>query len=173
MDGDWTGELRALADRQAITAALYTYCRAVDRVDRELGYAIWHEDARVDYGPAIYAGPARGLIDHICDSHLKGLSHSHQLTNILIAIDGDAAASEAYVNSAMRMRDGDALLQVNTRGRYLDRWLRCEDGWKITRRLFLCDLSEARAVREGPLPQTGAMGAGDASHAVFAGAINR
>jgi hypothetical protein len=29
-------EIRSVYDRQQITEALYTYCRAVDRVDREL-----------------------------------------------------------------------------------------------------------------------------------------
>ena len=166
-------QMRELIDRAAITDALYTYCRAVDRVDRQLGYSIWHEGATVDYGPAIFVGPARGLIDHICTSHLKGLSHSHQLANILIRLDGDRAVSEAYVNSAMRMRHDGALIQVNTRGRYLDRWSRRDGAWKIVRRVFLCDLSESREVGEGLLPQGGAMGEGDASCALFAGAMKR
>ena len=144
--------LQELLDKQEIAEALYTYCRAVDRVDRELGYSIWNQGAEVDYGEAIFAGPARGVIDHICDSHLKGLAHSHQIANIVIRLDGDRATSEAYINSAMRMMDGGQVVQINTRGRYLDRWSRQGGRWGIDRRVFVCDLNEARPVTPGMIP---------------------
>jgi hypothetical protein len=46
--------LRTLADRQAITDLIYRYCRAMDRIDPDLGYTIWHEDGVADYGEATY-----------------------------------------------------------------------------------------------------------------------
>ena len=141
-----------LLDRQQITEALYTYCRAVDRVDRELGYAIWSEGATVDYGASIYSGDARGLIDWICSSHEQGLAHSHQIANVIIALDGDSAASEAYVNSAMRMMHEGQLVQINTRGRYLDRWSRSGGRWLIDRRVFVCDFDEVHPAVPGSIP---------------------
>jgi len=162
-------DLREVRDRQEIAEALYTYCRAVDRVDRELGYSIWHEGATVDYGEKIFVGPARGVIDHICDSHLKGIAHSHQIANVIIRIDGDAAVSEAYVNSAMRMMHEGRLLQVNTRGRYLDRWARRDGRWGIERRLFVCDFDEMHEAVSGGIPPRQAMGRDDPSYAWFAG----
>lgn len=144
--------LRELLDKQQITEALYTYCRAVDRIDRELGYSIWNEGAQVDYGEAIFVGPARGVIDHICNSHLHGIAHSHQIANILIWLDADRAVSEAYVNSAMRMMHGEQLLQINTRGRYLDRWSRRGERWGIDRRVFVADFDEARPATTGSIP---------------------
>ncbi|MEZ5743627.1 MAG: nuclear transport factor 2 family protein [Sphingomonadaceae bacterium] len=97
----------ALADKQAIRDLIYTYCRAVDRIDVPLGHSIWHEDGEADYGASFYQGPGRGVIDLICKSHEGLLSHSHQVTNILIELDGNRAGSEAYVSGTMRLeREG-------------------------------------------------------------------
>jgi len=162
-------QLQELLDRQQITEALYTYCRAVDRVDRELGYSIWNDGAEVDYGEAIFIGSARGVIDHICDSHLHGIAHSHQLANILIKLDGDRARSEAYINSAMHMKRGEQLLQVNTRGRYLDRWSKRNGRWGIDRRVFVADINEVRTIEAGPIPPRLRLDRSDPSYAHFAG----
>ena len=48
--------LAALIDRQAITDQIYRYCRAMDRMDHEQGYAIWHEDGTADYGSDVFQG---------------------------------------------------------------------------------------------------------------------
>jgi hypothetical protein len=161
-------EVRELRDRQQITEAVHTYCRAVDRIDRELGYSIWNEGATVDYGEHIFVGDARGLIDHICDSHLLGLAHHHVASNVIIRIDGDRAASEAYISSAMRMRHEGALVQINTRGRYLDRWSRRPGGWGIDRRVFVCDFDEVIAPpTPGSIPPRVRLDRGDLSFAVL------
>lgn len=134
--------LKTLADRQAIRDLLYRYCRAVDRIDAQLGYAVFHEDATADYGEDFYVGPARGLIDLICRQHRNAVCHTHQVTNILTELDGDRAASEAYVISALRfMRDGQ-LKQVTTWGRYLDQWERRDGRWGIAHRMAVRDLDE-------------------------------
>jgi hypothetical protein len=163
-----SSQVRELLDKQQITEALYAYCRAVDRLDRELGYSIWNDGAVVDYGEAIFIGPARGVIDHICDAHLHGIAHSHQIANILIVIDGDTARSEAYVNSAMRMMRGEQLLQINTRGRYLDCWSRRGERWGIDKRVFVNDFDEIRPAVPGSIPPRLRLDRGDPSFAHFA-----
>lgn len=164
-------EIRALLDKQQITEMLYTYCRAVDRVDRELGYSIWHDDAVVDYGDGIYRGSARRLIDHICDSHLKGVVHSHQITNIIIKLDGDRAFSEAYVTSGARIVFDGVLKQITTCGRYLDRWSRRAGRWAIEKRFFAHDFGEIRSITPGPLPPRFSLDRNDPSYALFAGSL--
>jgi len=164
-------EIREVRDRQQIAEALYTYCRAVDRIDRELGYSIWTEGAQVDYGEHIFIGDARGLIDHICDSHLQGIAHSHQVANVIVTLDGDRALSEAYINSAMRMLHDGKLLQINTRGRYLDRWSRLGRGWAIDRRVFVCDFDEVVAAVPGSIPPRLTLDRSDPSFAHFAGEL--
>lgn len=158
--------MRVLLDKQAISEALYTYCRAVDRADHELGYTVWHDDAEADYG-SIYKGTGHGAMDYICDSSLKGIVHSHQITNILIELDGDSALSEAYVTSAMRMMHEGQLMQINTRGRYLDRWARRDGRWRIARRVFAHDLDEIRPVTPGYIIPTFTLDRNDPSYALF------
>jgi len=162
--------LRALLDRQQITELLYTYCRAVDRIDVELGYSIWHDGAEVDYG-RVYNGDARGLIDFICNAHRKAIAHSHQITNIIIKLDGERALSEAYITSAMRFIHDDQLKQVTTRGRYLDQWSRRDGRWGIDRRFYVHDFDELRPITPAFVPPRFSLDRSDPSYALFAGEL--
>jgi len=137
--------LRATADRQAITDVIYRYCRAVDRIDSELGYSIWNEDAIADYG-SIYQGSGRGVIDLICSQHQHLLCHSHQVSNILIELDGDTAGSEAYVTANLRMQAGEQLKQISIWARYIDQWSRRDERWGIDKRVVIIDFDEIRDV---------------------------
>lgn len=160
--------LQLLADRQAITDLIYGYCRSVDRLDVPLGHSIWHEDGTADYGADFYQGPGRGVIDRICADHLKMLSHSHQVTNILINLDGDRAGSEAYCTATLRMMRGDAHVQISVWTRYVDRWSRRDGRWGIDHRIAVRDFDEIRDVqplgRDGP----GSRDASDPSYAALA-----
>jgi hypothetical protein len=138
--------LRALADRQAITELIYRYCRAVDRIDPELGYTIWHEDASADYREFGFQGSGRGFIDFVCAQHRRTAGCSHQITNILLQLDGDQAASEAYVTANIRVEQDGQLRQVTVWARYLDQWSRRNNRWGIVRRVTLRDFDEIRPV---------------------------
>jgi hypothetical protein len=123
-----------------ITEVIHRYCRAVDRMDRELASTLFHEGATADYGPT-YSGSAEGLIDNLWKNHAKLLGHSHQVTNILIEVDGDRAGSEAYAFGTLWDAAPDGPLVVLTAfGRYLDRWSRREGVWAIDHRRFVYDL---------------------------------
>src|SRR5579864_5098115 len=93
--------LRSVTDRQQITDLIYRYCRAVDRIDVELGYSVWHPDGLAEY-EAYYSGTGRGVIDKICGNHQALLAHSHQISNIIIELDGERAGSESYVTATLR-----------------------------------------------------------------------
>ena len=54
---------RVALDMHEITQLVYRYCRAMDRIDHELGYSIWHEGATADYGEGLYQGSGTGFID--------------------------------------------------------------------------------------------------------------
>jgi hypothetical protein len=139
-------ELRALADRQQIADLIYRYCRAVDRLDIPLGHSIWHDDGIADYGADVYRGDGRGVIDHICAQHRRTLHHSHQVSNIIIELDGDRAGSESYVTATLRVRSGEQLKQISVWGRYVDQWSRRNDRWGLDRRLSIRDFDEVRDV---------------------------
>jgi len=133
-----------VADRLAITEQIYSYCRSVDRLDVALGHRVFHEDSYADFGE--YKGSGRGWIDYICQRHRDFLHHSHQVTNILIDLDGDRAGSEAYVTATLRARDGERLLQRQFWARYVDQWSRRDGRWAIDRRECVIDFDQLSEV---------------------------
>lgn len=133
------------ADRLAIMDQIYRYCRSVDRLDVPLGHRVFHADSRADFG-ATYRGTGRGWIDFICQEHRKFLHHSHQVTNIIIEIDGDRAGSESYVTAKLRSRDGDRIMQHEFCARYVDSWSRRDGDWAIDARECVIDFDEAREI---------------------------
>ncbi|AOR77464.1 hypothetical protein BES08_12390 [Novosphingobium resinovorum] len=137
-----------LADKQAITEQLYRYCRSVDRLDIALGHGVFHEDAAVDYGERGFKGSGRAAIDWICAAHGGLLAHSHQISNVLIEVDGDRAGSEAYVTATLRMEREGRLVQMEVWSRYCDRWSRRDGTWRIDRRDTVTDYDCVRDVTE-------------------------
>ena len=162
-------ELRALLDKQAITDQLANYCRAVDRLDKALGYGVFHEDSTADYGADVYQGSGRGFIDSVCAAHLHCINHSHQVCNSVIALDGDAAGSETYFHSATRLMIEGKLKQIRVYGRYLDRWSRREGRWAICARKTIFDFDETRDVVLTERREQGARDQTDPSYAFLKG----
>jgi len=144
-------ELENLLSKQAITEAIYRYCRSMDRIDVELGYSVWHEDAIADYG-AVFSGTGKGFIDWVSDFHRGIVSHHHQVSNILITVEKNNAISESYVTVALFLNDSEkGLMQVRGRGRYLDKWSFKDNRWAIDKRQFVLDFATiAPAVEETP-----------------------
>ena len=101
---------------------IYAYCRAVDRLDLALASTIWHPD-----GTAIYEGAFDGMgaefVANMKKTHEERfVSHSHQVSNILIELDGDRATSESYVTAALRTKPEEEHGERLVRGRYIDTW---------------------------------------------------
>lgn len=128
--------------KQAIAEVIYRYCRAVDRLDRDLAVACWHSEGTAEYR-GMYEGPAAGLLDWIWRQHRQLIDHSHQVTNVLIEVAGERAASEAYVTATLRSAAGERVVDRIYRGRYLDRWSRRRGAWAIDHRIFVADLGHA------------------------------
>jgi hypothetical protein len=161
--------LRNLADRQAITDLLYRYCRSMDRMDAELGYSIWHEDATADY-EGYYQGSGRGFIDAACATHRRMLAHSHQISNILIELDGDRAGSETYAIGTLRLIKRDQLRQLTMWVRYIDQWSRRDGRWGIDKRVQITDFDEIRDVTAASTQQRTSRDLSDPSYTVLTGA---
>ena len=158
-----------LADARAITDLIYRYCRSVDRLDIPLGHSIWHEDGIADYGETVYQGNGRGVIDHICAQHLRTLHHSHQVSNIIIELDGDRAGSESYVTASLRVMRGEQLKQMTVWGRYIDRWSRRDGRWGLDKRISIRDFDEVRDVVAMGNHDIGRRDRSDPSYTVLAG----
>jgi hypothetical protein len=139
--------LDTLLAKQAITEVLYRYCHAVDRIDPALGAQIWHEDGLALYDD-VFEGTGAGFIDYVFEIHRNCDATSHQLTNILIEVDGDRADSESYVTACIRAAGVDVIV----RGRYLDTWS-CRSGkWRIDQRRYTNDIIQTVTVGDSGLP---------------------
>lgn len=159
--------LRTLADRQAIADLVYRYCRAVDRLDIALGHSVWHADGIADYGADVYQGDGRGVIDHICAQHRHTLQHSHQVSNLIIELDGERAGSEAYVTATLRVRRDGRLRQITVWGRYVDRWSKRDGRWGLDKRISIRDFDEIRDVTAMAGHDTGRRDRDDPSYGVL------
>lgn len=145
------------ADKIAIAEQLANYARAMDRIDHELGYAVWHADGTARYGE-MFDGTGRGFVDWVCGTHAQMIAHVHRITNVLVTLDGDRASSEAYVHATLRFEQEGVLRQGTAYGRYLDRWSRRDGRWAIDHREYVQDIDELRDA--GP-PLVGSWGRRD------------
>lgn len=136
-------------DRLAITDKIYRYCRSMDRLDVAAGHSVFHEDSIADCGE-IYQGTGRGWIDYVLELHKTLLQHSHQVTNIIIEIDGDRAGSESYAFVTLRVQDGERTLLNEMWMRYVDSWSKRDGEWGIDRRDCIVDYGSMREV--DPVP---------------------
>lgn len=126
----------AAVSKEEIRDALFRYCRGLDRGDADLMRSAYHEDAIEHHGD-FYDGPARSYCDFVVE-HLDTVSVArHELTNVIIDLDGDTAKAESYFLSIQRMdgRPDDDFIM----GRYLDRFAFRDGHWRITERRVVFD----------------------------------
>ena len=143
--------LEDLLSKQAITEVLYRYCRGLDRMDREMCDTVWHPGGTGDYG-AIFNGTGEEFLDWVWPVHASMRRHSHQITNVLIEVDGDRAISEAYVTVCLRSEPAPGhLVDIVSRGRYVDQWARRDGRWAIEHRRYVDDLTNLHDVPESPM----------------------
>lgn len=124
--------LREILDRQAITALIYAYCERFDRNDPEGVAALFTPDAVIDYNPDTPnisgADLARTIAIGLRDTFAAS---SHHVSNVMIDFEGpDTARSLCYIDAWHRYHSGapDGFLW----GRYVNRYLRTADGWRIS-----------------------------------------
>lgn len=160
--------LTQVADRQAITDQIYRYCRAMDRIDHQLGYSVWHEDGTADYGDT-FQGTGRGFIDHVCAQHSQMQQHSHQMSNIIVELDGDKAGSESYVTATLRMVRGDKTMQISVISRYVDTWSKRDGRWALDHRIAVMEMYEMREITPMKVHDTARRDRTDPSYAVLKG----
>lgn len=151
--------------KQEITEQIYRYCRAVDRIDVEMGYSVWAENAIADFEPLSYVGDGRGFIDWLAPVHHSFACTSHQVTNILIAVEGDEADSESCFLVVARTKEEDgAEMDRMIFGRYLDRWVRQNGRWLIRERKCVIDMSNTVLVATPWLSANGRRDRSDPSY---------
>jgi len=165
--------LEQLLAKQAITERLHDYARAMDRMDDELGYSVFHAGAVADYG-TMYQGTGHGFIAFVHAAHAQLLAHTHQLGSMSIAVDGERAVSETYVTATLRGRAPDgSLFDIRSCGRYLDRWERRAGRWAISARQYVHEIDDCHPVHRAQFAIAGRRDRSDPSYALFESLGNR
>ena len=131
-------------DKQAIRDALFLYCRGMDRLDRDLLRKVLADDCHSIYH-GMFEGPTDEVIEWSIRANEELLARSHQLTNMLIEVDGDSASSEAYGSITVWTQPPD-VTEVWYRNRYLDRWEKRNGQWKIVYREHILDMMSVDGV---------------------------
>jgi hypothetical protein len=153
-----------IADRFAIEQALLRYCRGVDRKQWDLVRSAYHPDAYDDHGN--YKGAVDGFVASVIKRHETIEQSTHAISNIQIEFAGpDTALVETYFIVHQRHAPGDVTayasfvrgpmptaeqaLEVETVGRYVDRFTRRDGAWKIARRVVVFEVYRAQAAPAG------------------------
>lgn len=131
--------LAAIADKQAIKQCLATHSRGIDRNDIDLMRSAYFPDATVDYG--MFCGSARDLCQFVTEGTRDLPVSLHRPSNIWIRRDSATEArAESYVIAYLELPDtSGAMTQVFVGGRYLDRFEKRAERWKITHRTYVMD----------------------------------
>ena len=158
--------LHELAAKDEIRAQIYNYARGLDRMDRELATRVWHADGTANYIGA-YEGTGAGFVDWVWPFHEQLTAHSHQITNVLIEVDGDTAVSEAYVMASLHARTADGATTPLVRSRYADTWSKRDGRWAIDHRLAITDFRTSSVADDPGEPTEGRRDRGDPSYQAY------
>lgn len=139
MTAELEAMVRELHDKQAIREKIVAYCRAVDRLDRELLLSVYHPDAIDDHG--IFVGGPAEFADWAFALHAsQQVAHQHIVANHTCELDGDTAHTETYWMFAGMNREGpDGPWLTIGGGRYIDRFEKRGGEWRIAARKCVPD----------------------------------
>jgi ketosteroid isomerase-like protein len=129
---------RELLDEFALRKLVHAYCRAVDRGDFATLRELYHHDAEDAHG-AFSTGSLDDFLKTLADSHRHIRSMQHNVTTVNFAISGSTAEGEIYTIAAHTVIAGDRDVDVMVGGRYLDRYEKRDDTWKIIERTIVTD----------------------------------
>jgi hypothetical protein len=135
--------LQALLDKDAIRDCLMRYSRGMDRQDWETARSAYWTDAIDDH--ILYVGGPEGLFEHSA-SFLVGMRTQHLLGNVLIELEDDRMArSETYYVATHDMPTAVGRQDFIMKGRYIDRFQKRGEEWRILHRTLTCDLYSVAA----------------------------
>lgn len=158
-----------VAAREEVREVIGRYFRAMDQVDSPLGYSIFHEDGTGDYGPGIFSGPGRALIDWLNEYNRTLVASHHQMSNCTITVDGDRAAAETYVTATLLRPSpgGSGHIVRRVYGRYLDSLTRRDGRWAIAHRYYRRDFFWEEAHADLSIGESASRDGTDPSYAIL------
>ena len=125
-----------LSDREAIRDCLYRYSRAADRRDEDLLRSVYWPDA-VDQHLS-FKGNVEELIAWAMPI-MRTMEHQlHLIGNVMINLQGQRADVESYFSSAVVLPGKPKRDRIGY-GRYLDKFEKRGDEWRIIERIVMSD----------------------------------
>lgn len=134
-------DLQALLDKQALYELAVRYARGIDRRDRDLLLSVYHDDAIDDHG-TMFTGSALAFADWQPDVMQPFEITNHYIMNTAYRLDGDHAEGELHFIAYHRTKGPDAQ-EIWVGGRYMDRYERRGDDWKIAHRTLVWDFTRS------------------------------
>lgn len=145
--------LESLLDREAIRDCLYLYCRGIDRLDEHALRAAYWPDATDNHGA--YKGTAAGFIDMALVKLQQAGRMVHQIGNILIELNGSAAAVESYFTAYQEEKDANGqAIETLLCGRYVDRFEKRQGEWRVAARTVVYDWQKKTALPSALTPES-------------------
>ncbi len=133
-----------LLDREQLRSLSAQYMRGLDRGDRALVRSVFTDDATTHYG-SFTGGP-----EQMADMAMKALSAyratQHLLGQINLDIANDTATGEVYFQ-AFHEHAVDGFDRFIC-GRYVDRYRRWEDSWRISHRTEVVDWTRTEPIAD-------------------------
>ncbi|MEJ7926226.1 nuclear transport factor 2 family protein [Sphingobium sp. AN641] len=126
-----------VVERERIRDCLARYCHAIDRRDADLLRSCYWPEAVDDH--ATFVGTVDAFVTYAMESLAAMVLTQHNLGQILIRLDGDTAVSQSLLTAYHRMDIGGEHRDITLGGRYLDRWEKRDDEWRIIHRVLVAD----------------------------------
>jgi hypothetical protein len=161
-----------LIAKSAIAELIYTYPRGLDRLDPDILLSIAHPGATMEFS-SLFKGTWVEYVDWLMKAHHAMIFNNHRISNILIKVAGDKAASETTSTATLIAKRQDGKYEDRlVYSRYLDRWRYDGKRWGLTQRLTLRDFRRVAIITEEQLKSyeltSGSeVGRNDPSYAMF------
>jgi len=125
-------DIDSLLAKQSIYELACQYSRGLDRLDADLLRSVFFEDAVCEYG--FYNGPPAAFIDFAMQALGTHAANHHMVGNALIEVEGDEAFGEIYFQAYHKSMGASGFEDLIIAGRYIDRYEKRDDVWKIAYR---------------------------------------
>lgn len=123
-----------LIAKSEITELIHTYPRGLDRLDPDILRSIAHPDATMEFAP-LFKGKWTEFVDWLMKAHTVMLYNNHHISNMLIEVNGDRAASETTSTATLiAKRDDGNFEDRRVYSRYLDSWGQFDGRWLLKHR---------------------------------------
>jgi len=134
---------REIIDEFELRKLVHTYCRAVDRGDIDRLRDLYHPDAVDAHGEF-----AAGTIDHFLQELATSRPHiqamQHNVTTVNFVITDDVAEGEIYTIAVHTIAGPEHDVDLIIGGRYLDKYEKRRDTWKIRARTIVTDWAQLK-----------------------------